>query len=51
VVIAHRLTTVQNADRILVFKEGEIVEDGNHHQLLLQNGIYAKWVEMQQVNG
>ena len=51
VVIAHRLTTVQNADRILVFKEGEIVEDGNHHQLLQQNGIYAKWVEMQQVNG
>ncbi len=51
VMIAHRLTSVQNADRILVFQEGNVVEEGSHHQLIQQNGMYAKWVEMQQVNG
>ncbi len=41
-VVAHRLSTVKNADRILVLTEGEIVESGSHQQLLAQNGIYAE---------
>ena len=40
-VIAHRLSTVRNADLILVMKEGDIVESGNHAELLSRNGIYA----------
>lgn len=40
-VIAHRLSTVQNADKILVLNSGEIVESGNHEELLgIENGIY-----------
>jgi ATP-binding cassette subfamily B protein/subfamily B ATP-binding cassette protein MsbA len=40
-VIAHRLSTVRHADRIYVFNQGEIVEQGTHDQLLVQNGLYA----------
>ncbi len=39
-VIAHRLSTLLHMDRILVFQEGKIVEDGTHQQLLAQNGLY-----------
>jgi subfamily B ATP-binding cassette protein MsbA len=39
-VIAHRLTTIQNADRILVLEEGKIVEDGPHDELISKGGIY-----------
>ena len=41
-VIAHRLSTIQSADQILVMDHGQIVEMGTHHQLLKQNGYYAK---------
>ncbi len=41
-VIAHRLSTIKNADVILVLKEGDIVEQGNHKQLLMQNGFYTE---------
>lgn len=41
-VIAHRLSTIQAADQILVMDHGNIVEMGTHHQLLKQNGYYAK---------
>ncbi|TAL55749.1 lipid A export permease/ATP-binding protein MsbA [Pandoraea sp.] len=40
-VIAHRLSTVERADRILVLEHGKIVEQGTHQQLLARNGIYA----------
>ncbi len=40
-VIAHRLSTVQNADKIVVINEGEIVEEGTHDKLLALNGAYA----------
>ena len=40
-IIAHRLSTIKNADLILVMKDGNIVEQGNHEQLMQQNGFYA----------
>lgn len=39
-VVAHRLSTIQNADVILVMKDGKIIEQGNHEELLAQNGFY-----------
>lgn len=41
-IVAHRLSTIQNADVILVMKDGDIIEQGNHETLLKQNGFYAK---------
>lgn len=41
-VIAHRLGTIHRADRILVLKAGQIVERGNHEELLLANGLYSR---------
>jgi ATP-binding cassette, subfamily B, multidrug efflux pump len=46
-VIAHRLSTVQNADRILVLHHGELREQGTHAQLLTRGGLYAKLHELQ----
>ncbi|WVD65233.1 lipid A export permease/ATP-binding protein MsbA [Orbus sturtevantii] len=46
-VIAHRLSTIQNADRILVIDNGKIIEQGNHEQLLVKNGIYAQMHQIQ----
>jgi ATP-binding cassette subfamily B protein len=42
IIIAHRLSTVRNADRIIVLKQGQIIEDGNHRGLLEQGGHYAE---------
>lgn len=47
IVIAHRLSTLSKMDRILVFNEGKIVEEGNHDQLLSLGGHYAKMWKMQ----
>ncbi|MCD8085401.1 MAG: ABC transporter ATP-binding protein/permease [Clostridiales bacterium] len=41
-IVAHRLSTIQNADVILVMKDGHIIEQGNHESLLRQNGFYAQ---------
>lgn len=40
-IVAHRLSTIQEADVILVMRDGHIIEQGNHEQLLQQNGFYA----------
>ena len=42
IVIAHRLSTVKNADRLYVIKDGNIEEQGTHEELLAQNGLYSK---------
>lgn len=42
IVIAHRLTTVRNVDRIIVLDHGKIVEEGNHESLMRRNGYYAR---------
>ena len=47
VVVAHRLSTISHMDRILVFDQGKIIEDGSHQQLLLNNGHYAHLWKMQ----
>jgi ATP-binding cassette subfamily B protein len=46
-VIAHRLSTVISADRIIVLKEGRIVESGTHRDLVRQNGYYASLIKRQ----
>jgi ATP-binding cassette subfamily B protein len=47
VVIAHRLATIQKADKIIVMDKGEIIESGNHQELLQLNGAYKKLFELQ----
>ncbi|WP_445734800.1 ABC transporter ATP-binding protein [Mariniflexile sp.] len=47
IVIAHRLSTIQNADEIVVLNKGEIVEKGKHSELIVENGVYKKLVDMQ----
>jgi ABC-type multidrug transport system fused ATPase/permease subunit len=47
IVVAHRLSTIRNVDRILVFDHGEIVENGSHNDLLVHEGRYSKLYKMQ----
>lgn len=47
IVVAHRLSTIENADIILVIEAGEIIERGNHQSLLAQNGAYSQLYNMQ----
>ena len=49
-IVAHRLSTIQNADIILVMKDGHIIEKGNHEQLLAQNGFYTELYNSQFAN-
>ena len=49
IVIAHRLSTLLNMDRILVFHEGKIIEDGKHEMLLMNSGLYKKLWELQEI--
>jgi ABC-type transport system involved in Fe-S cluster assembly fused permease/ATPase subunit len=46
-VIAHRFSTVQHADQILVLKEGRIVERGTHNELIKRGGFYGEIFERQ----
>ena len=48
IVIAHRLATVEAADRILVLRRGRLVEQGTHHQLRAAGGLYAQLAELQE---
>ena len=54
VTIAHRLSTAENADRVLVFDAGRLVEDGTHAQLVRAGGVYARlhasWVAQSQLS-
>jgi len=49
-IIAHRLSTIQNADMIVVLENGKIVEQGDHHQLINNNGLYRRLIDMQTFN-
>jgi ATP-binding cassette subfamily B protein len=47
IIIAHRLSTIRNVDRILVLKRGQLVESGNHEELLNLGGLYASLYHLQ----
>ena len=49
IVIAHRLSTIRHADEIIVLQKGKIVEKGTHEQLMGNNGLYRRLVEMQEI--
>ena len=51
IIIAHRLSTVRNADRIAVIEDGRITELGSHDQLMAKNGAYAELVRTQELIG
>lgn len=50
IMVAHRLSTIQHADKIMVMHKGRIEESGSHQQLLRQNGLYKKLYELQLVD-
>lgn len=49
IVIAHRLSTIRHADEIIVLQKGNVIERGNHEQLLAAGGMYKKLIEMQEM--
>ena len=46
--IAHRLSTVRNADRILVLDKGRIVQRGTHRELMEEQGLYRRFIQMRE---
>jgi ATP-binding cassette subfamily B (MDR/TAP) protein 1 len=51
IVVAHRLSTITNADLIVVIAEGRVVDQGTHAELMSHNGLYADLIEQQQIKG
>lgn len=49
IIVAHRLSTIQNVDRIYVIDEGQIVESGTHKELIEHNGYYKRLIDMQKL--
>ena len=49
IMVAHRLSTIQHADKIIVMHQGQIKEAGTHQELLAQNGLYRKLYDLQLV--
>jgi ATP-binding cassette, subfamily B, multidrug efflux pump len=47
IIIAHRLSTIRNVDRVLVLRQGELVESGSHEALIELNGVYANLYRLQ----
>lgn len=47
IMVAHRLSTIQHADKIIVMHKGRIRESGTHQELLEQNGLYKKLYQLQ----
>lgn len=50
IVIAHRLSTIRHCDRIIVLKDGKIIEDGNYESLIANNGYFAELIERQRLD-
>jgi ABC-type multidrug transport system fused ATPase/permease subunit len=50
IVIAHRLLTIRNADKIIVLDSGKIVEEGTHDELTAKNGVYKRLCDLQLLN-
>jgi len=50
IIVAHRLSTIKFADRILVLDKGKIVESGKHEELIREQGIYANYVDIQTIS-
>lgn len=50
IVIAHRISTIKQMDRIFVLKDGKIIESGKHEELIKKAGVYAEYVEMQSLS-
>ena len=50
-IVAHRLSTIKEADVILVMKDGNVIEQGTHSELLIRNGFYTELYNSQFVSG